>query len=55
MDATSRRLELEISKDELQERLKSWEPPESKIKRGYLQRYAKLVTSADKGAVFKSF
>ena len=53
MDAISRKLELEISKDDLQERLKSWKPPESKIKRGYLYRYSKLVTSADKGAVFK--
>ncbi len=53
MDAETRRLDLEVSKDELQRRLKSWKPPEPKIKRGYLYRYAQLVTSADKGAVFK--
>ena len=54
LDADSRRLELEVSKDELQERLKSWKPPDLKIKRGYLYRYSQLVTSADKGAVFKN-
>jgi dihydroxy-acid dehydratase len=53
MDANARKLELEISKDELQRRLKSWKPPERKIRRGYLARYSQLVTSADKGAVFR--
>ena len=53
MDANARRLELEISRDELQRRLQSWRPPERKIKRGYLSRYSQLVTSADKGAVFR--
>jgi dihydroxy-acid dehydratase len=53
MDAETRRLDLEVSKDELQRRLKSWKPPEPKIRRGYLYRYSQLVTSADKGAVFK--
>jgi dihydroxy-acid dehydratase len=53
LDAGSRRLELEVSQDELERRLKSWKPPEPKVKRGYLYRYSQLVTSADKGAVFK--
>jgi dihydroxy-acid dehydratase len=52
MEVSSRRLELEISKDELQTRLQSWRPPERKARRGYLSRYSKLVTSADRGAVF---
>lgn len=53
MDVTSRKLDLEVSKNELQERLKSWKPPKPRITRGYLYRYSQLVTSADKGAVFK--
>ncbi|MEM2942029.1 MAG: dihydroxy-acid dehydratase [Candidatus Bathyarchaeia archaeon] len=53
MEVSSRRLELDISKDELQTRLQSWRPPERKARRGYLSRYSKLVTSADRGAVFK--
>ncbi|MBS7622193.1 dihydroxy-acid dehydratase [Candidatus Bathyarchaeota archaeon] len=52
MEVSSRRLELEISRDELQKRLQSWRPPERKARRGYLSRYSKLVTSADRGAVF---
>jgi dihydroxy-acid dehydratase len=28
-------------------------PPDPKITKGYLSRYAELVTSADKGAILK--
>ncbi len=44
-------IELKVSDDELTKRRASWVCPEPKIKTGYLARYAKLVTSADKGAV----
>lgn len=40
-----------VSDEELAERRKTWVIPEPKIKTGYLARYAKLVSSADKGAV----
>ena len=40
-----------VSDEELAERRKSWTAPEPRIKTGYIARYAKLVTSADKGAV----
>ncbi|MEG2120200.1 MAG: hypothetical protein RRY53_07565, partial [Pseudoflavonifractor sp.] len=30
-----------------------WLPPEPNIKTGWLARYAKLVTSADQGAVLE--
>ena len=53
MDADSRKLDIEIEKDDLKERLISWKPPELKIKRGYLSRYVQMVSSADKGAVFE--
>lgn len=55
MDADLRQLDIEIRKDELQERLNSWKPPELKIKKGYLSRYVQMVSSADKGAVFRKF
>ena len=42
-----------ISDEELKTRLASWQPREPKITKGYLARYAKLVTSASTGAVFK--
>ena len=39
------------SDEELEERRKNWVIPEPKIKTGYLAKYAKLVSSADKGAI----
>ena len=38
---------------ELQRRRAAWVCPEPKIKTGYLARYAKLVSSADKGAILQ--
>ena len=43
-------IELEVSDEELAERQAAWVCPEPRVKTGYLARYAKLVTSADKGA-----
>lgn len=40
-----------LSDDEIKGRLSEWHAPEPRIKKGYLARYAKLVTSGDKGAV----
>ncbi|MFI5358753.1 MAG: dihydroxy-acid dehydratase [Halanaerobiales bacterium] len=47
-----RRLELKISAEELAERMKNYEP-EAEKKTGYLERYARNVLSADKGAIVK--
>ena len=44
-------IQLEVSDEELARRKAAWVCPEPKIKTGYLARYAKLVTSADKGAI----
>lgn len=44
-------INVRVSDEELAERRKTWVIPEPKIKTGYLARYAKLVSSADKGAV----
>ena len=46
-------IRLEVSDEELAERRKAWVCPEAKIKTGYLARYAKLVSSADRGAVLE--
>ncbi|MBQ8974488.1 MAG: dihydroxy-acid dehydratase [Oscillospiraceae bacterium] len=46
-------IELKVSHEELEKRKADWVCPEPKIKTGYLARYAKLVTSADKGAILK--
>ena len=37
----------------LNERRKAWKAPEPKIKKGYLSRYERMVSSASEGAVVK--
>ena len=44
-------IELKVSDEVLAERKAKWVCPEPKIKTGYLARYAKMVSSADKGAI----
>ena len=53
MDIPKRSLELKVKSDELNKRKENWKPPEPKIKEGWLARYAKVVTSANTGAVVK--
>ncbi|MDP2845555.1 MAG: dihydroxy-acid dehydratase, partial [Candidatus Methanoperedens sp.] len=52
IDIPARRLELKVSKEELEKRRKEWKAPAPKVTRGYLARYQRMVSSADKGAVF---
>jgi len=54
IDIPNRKLELEVSDEELAKRRAAWTKPEPKIKTGYLARYAKLTTSASTGAVLRS-
>ena len=53
IDIPAKRLELEVSDEEIQRRLKDWRSPEPKIKTGYMHRYAQMVSSASTGAVFR--
>ncbi|NLN41718.1 MAG: dihydroxy-acid dehydratase, partial [Clostridiales bacterium] len=46
------KLDVKISNDELERRRANWKAPEPKIKSGYLARYSRLISSADKGAIF---
>ena len=50
IDIEAGTLELCVEADELERRRAAWQPPEPKYTHGVLSRYAKLVTSADKGA-----
>jgi dihydroxy-acid dehydratase len=52
-DIPRRTIELLVDEDELAARRAAWRPPEPRIKKGYLARYARLVTSAGTGAVFR--
>lgn len=51
IDIPNKKLNVEVSVKELQARRKKWKAPQPKITTGYMARYAKLVTSADQGAV----
>lgn len=46
-------LKVDLSEDELKERLASWKAPAPRYTKGYLARYTRLVGSASDGAVFK--
>ncbi len=54
IDIPKRKLEVKLSNSQIKMRLKNWVPKEPKIKKGYLARYASLVTSASTGAVLKT-
>ncbi len=51
LDIPSRKLELLVEEDILKARRAAWQSPEPKIRKGWLARYAKVVTSAYTGAV----
>ena len=53
IDIPNGTIELRVSDEELERRRKGWVCPEPKVKTGYLARYAKLVSSADKGAILQ--
>ncbi len=53
IDIPGRRVDVLLSEKEIKERLNKWKPPKPKITKGYLSRYAKMVTSAGTGAVMK--
>ncbi len=52
IDITKGRLDVRVSQEEMDQRKREWKAPEPKIKSGYLARYARMVSSADKGAIF---
>jgi dihydroxy-acid dehydratase len=53
LDIPNRKLELLVDDVVLAERRSAWQAPEAKIKTGWLARYAKVVTSANTGAICK--
>ena len=53
LDINNYKITLEVSDEELERRRAAWKAPEPKVKSGYLARYAKLVSSADRGAILE--
>jgi dihydroxy-acid dehydratase len=51
IDIPSRKLDLDISEEEISRRLKDWSPPPAKVKRGILAIYAKNALQAHEGAM----
>lgn len=50
-DVAARRLDVELSVDELSERLATWQAPQPRYETGVMAKYARLVSSAATGAV----
>ncbi|HIP42723.1 MAG TPA: dihydroxy-acid dehydratase [Aquifex aeolicus] len=54
IDIPNRKIELLISEGEFESRMKEFKPKQKEIKSSWLRRYAKLVTSASKGAILEA-
>ncbi len=54
-DVTNQRLDLEVSPEEIEARLREWSPPPARYPTGVMAKYARLVGSASEGAVTMSF
>ncbi len=53
IDIPNNKLELLVSEEELAARKAKWQPREPKVTTGYLARYAKMVTSGNRGAILE--
>jgi dihydroxy-acid dehydratase len=53
IDVIQGTLHLHVSESEIDRRLKKWKKPEPKVKKGYLNLYSRLASSADEGAIIK--
>jgi dihydroxy-acid dehydratase len=51
IDAETKRLTLHVAEEEISRRFEQWQQPQPRYTRGVLAKYAKLVSSASKGAV----
>ncbi|MFH0913002.1 MAG: dihydroxy-acid dehydratase [Candidatus Omnitrophota bacterium] len=53
IDITNRKLEVKLTQSEIEKRFRTCRITPPKIKTGYLARYSRLVSSADKGAILR--
>ncbi|MFB6284937.1 MAG: dihydroxy-acid dehydratase [Halobacteria archaeon] len=51
IDIPNRRLEADLSDDEIEKRLEDWEPPEKQYRSGVLAKYGETFGSAEYGAI----
>jgi dihydroxy-acid dehydratase len=55
ISAKTNTLSMNVSDDEIAERLKGWKPPKKMVTRGVLAKYAALVGNASHGAMTDLF
>ena len=53
IDIPNNKLEVLVSDEELAARKAKWQPREPRVTTGYLARYAKMVTSGNRGAILE--
>ena len=53
IDIPNSKVNVKLSDEELEKRKSEWKQPEPKVKSGWLNRYSRLVTSADQGAILR--
>jgi dihydroxy-acid dehydratase len=54
IDISKKKIDVKLSDRDIKDRFKSWRPPKPKITKGYLSRYAEMVSSASTGAILKA-
>jgi dihydroxy-acid dehydratase len=54
IDIKNKKINLLVPESEIEKRRKNWKPLPPKIVSGYVARYSKMVSSANKGAVFET-
>ena len=54
IDIPQRKLELLVDEETLAQRKANWKPKEQQLK-GYIKRYAKMVTSGSNGALLEDY
>jgi len=55
IDASKHRIDMDVSDEEIKQRMKSWKPPSMPVTRGVLAKYSKLVGDASHGAMTDLF
>lgn len=55
MDIPGRKLNVELSEEEITHRLENWRPPQPKTKTGFLALYAQLTLPAEQGAAMQKW
>lgn len=53
IDIPRRKIDVKLSEKQIKDRFRTWKIPKPKIHKGYLSRYAEMVTSASTGAIMR--